>query len=141
MVVKDGDKIKVEYEGKLEDGQTFDKSKEGEPIEFEVGAHKVIPGFEKGVVGMELNEEKTIKIEVDQAYGDTNPQFKKEILKKSLPTDKAPEKGMAITAQSPNGQALHGRIVEIGDEKVTVDFNHPLAGKKLVFTMKVVGIN
>jgi len=140
MAVKEGDKVKVEYTGKLEDGTVFDQSK-AEPLEFEMGAKQLIPGFEKAVMGMNLNESKTITISKEDAYGDARPELRKEVPKKVLPAEKEPVVGMHIAVKIPTGQTIPGKIAEINKDSVVIDFNHPLAGKKLIFEIKVVGIN
>jgi len=142
MPVKKGDKIKVEYQGTLDDGTVFDESKRvGKPLEFEVGAGQVIRGFDLAVDGMELNESKTVKIKADDAYGQYNPELLKEVPKEHMPTDKAPEKGMMLTVTMPTGQQVPATISDVKDKVIILDFNHPLAGKDLTFEIKVVGIN
>lgn len=142
MPVKKGDKIKVEYEGKLEDGTVFDSSeKHGQPLEFEVGAGQLIKGFDSAVIGMEKGEEKEITLQPGEAYGEPNPQLKQKMPKDNLPKDKEVKVGMVLVAALPNGQQIPAKIVEIGENDITVDLNHPLAGKKLVFKIKVLEIN
>ncbi|RLE46295.1 peptidylprolyl isomerase [Candidatus Woesearchaeota archaeon] len=141
MPVKKGDKIKVEYEGRLEDGTVFDSSKtHGAPLEFEVGGRKVIKGFDDGVIGMELNEEKEIRIEPKDAYGDRNPELIKKVPKDQLPKEHELKPGMMLLMGMPNGAQLPVTITEVGDKEVTLDLNHPLAGKTLIFKVKVVEI-
>ncbi|MEX0920583.1 MAG: peptidylprolyl isomerase [Candidatus Pacearchaeota archaeon] len=146
MAIKDGDKIKVEYEGKLEDGQVFDSSKQGEqgqPLEFEVGAKQVIPGFEDAVKGMEKGQKKEFKISSDQAYGEKRDDLKKDIPKSSVPENpdgKQPEPGMVLMVQSPQGQQFPAQIVDVKEETITLDLNHPLAGKDLFFNIEVVDV-
>ncbi|MBW3003098.1 peptidylprolyl isomerase [Candidatus Woesearchaeota archaeon] len=144
MAVKEGDKVKVEYEGKFDDGTVFDSSTHGDhshPLEFEVGAKQVIPGFEKAVIGMELNDEKEFSLEPAEAYGDINPEMVKKVPKEMLKDVPEPKPGMVLAMQAPNGMQFPAKITEIGDKEITLDLNHPLAGKKLNFKIKVVGIN
>lgn len=142
MAVKKGDKVKVEYEGKLEDGTVFDSSKShGKPLEFEVGSGKVIKGFDEGVVGMEIGEEKEIRIEPKDAYGDHNPELIKKVPKDKLPKEQEVKPGMMLLMGLPNGAQLPVKITEVGDKEVTLDLNHPLAGKTLIFKVKIVGIS
>ncbi len=141
MAIKKGDKIKVEYEGKLENGKVFDSSaKVGKPLEFEVGAGKIIPGFDKAVVGMKKGEEKGIKIEPKDAYGEPNSQLVKKIPKDQLPKDKEVKKGMVLGLSMPNGAQMPATVKEVSDKDITLDLNHPLAGKTLSFKIKVVDV-
>ncbi len=143
MKVEKGDKIKIEYEGKLEDGTVFDTSnREGKQnlLEFTAGVGQVIPGFDNAIVGMEKDEKKEITLEPEQAYGKYQEGLKKQIPKDMLPKEQTPEKGMALMLSTPDGKQFPAKIVEVGDKEITVDLNHPLAGKKLVFNFKVIEI-
>jgi len=142
MKIKEGSKVKVEYEGKLENGEVFDSSeKHGKPLEFEVGAKQMIPGFEKAIVGMEKGEEKEFTLESKDAYGDPNPQLVKSVPKEQLPKEPVPEVGMILGITLPNGAQFPAKIVEVGDKEVKIDMNHPLAGKKLTFKVKIVDVS
>lgn len=143
MAVKKGDKIKVEYEGKLDDGTVFDSSKHGEhshPIEFEVGAGQVIKGFDEAVIGMEKEGEKEIKLRSEEAYGQPNPQLIQKIPRDKLPPGQEPKVGMVLGLRTPEGKQIPARITEVNDKEATIDLNHPLAGKNLNFKIKVVDI-
>ncbi|MFP4111776.1 MAG: peptidylprolyl isomerase [Candidatus Woesearchaeota archaeon] len=141
MAVKKGDKIKVEYTGKLEDGTVFDSSeKHGKPLEFTVGEGKLIKGFDEAVVGMEKDQQKQVKIAPENAYGQKNPQLMSKIPKDQFPADKTPQNGMVVVLSTPEGKQVPAVIAEVGENDVTVDLNHPLAGKTLVFEIKVVEI-
>jgi peptidylprolyl isomerase len=141
MAVKKGDTVKVEYEGKLDDGTVFDSSKKhGQPLEFEAGAGKVIPGFDNAVIGMEEGEEKTVKIDVKDAYGERNDQLVKEVPRTQMPEGDIKE-GMMLGVGLPNGQQVPATISKVEAETVTLDLNHPLAGKNLTFEIKVIGIS
>lgn len=143
MVIKKGDKVSLDYEGKFEDGTVFDSSKHGEhshPLEFEVGAGHVIPGFNDAIIGMKKNEEKEFSIESKDAYGDYNPELKKDVPKEILPKDQEPKVGMGLMMQSQTGQQIPAKIIAVNDKTITLDLNHPLAGKKLIFKVKVVEI-
>jgi len=142
MTVKKGDKVKVEYTGTLEDGTVFDASeKHGKPLEFEAGSGMVIPGFDNAVVGMKKDEEKEVKIEAKDAYGDVNPQLTQKIPRDKIPPEPEPKAGMMIGLAMPDGRQFPAIIKEVTDTEVTIDLNHPLAGKTLTFKIKVVGIN
>ena len=140
MTVKKGDKVKVDYTGTLEDGTVFDSSKGKAPIEFEVGSGKIIKGFDEAVLGMKRGEEKEIRIKPEEAYGQPRPELVKSIPRDKLPQDKEPKPGMMLMLSSPDGRQLPARITEVSDTEVTIDLNHPLAGKTLIFKIKVVEI-
>ena len=139
MVVEKDNKVQVEYEGRFEDGEVFDSSSQHDkPLEFITGLGMVVPGFDKAVIGMEKGEEKEVEIEPVDAYGEYNEEMKKEIPRNVLPKDQEPKVGMILGMQTPDGQQVPLKIVEVTDEFVKVDMNHPLAGKKLIFKLKVI---
>ncbi len=139
MAVKTGDKVKVEYTGKLDDGNIFDSSeKHGKPLEFEVGKGMVIAGFEEAVIGMNVGEEKEVKIPSEKAYGKHNPALIKKVPKAQIPTDKELKENMIILVGLPNGQQIPAKIVAVSDEDVSLDLNHPLVGKTLTFEIKLI---
>ena len=132
MALKDGDKVKVEYTGSFEDGTVFDSSeKHGKPLEFEIGAKMIIPGFENTVKEMKKGEEKEITLKPAEAYGDPNPELVKRIMKDQLPKEQEPKEGMILIINLPTGQQVPAKITEVTDKDVAVDLNHPLAGKTL----------
>ena len=139
--VKNNDKVKVHYTGTLANGQVFDSSVDREPLEFTIGAGQMIPGFEKGVIDMELKEKKTINIPSAEAYGEAREELKQEVSKEHLPADLKPEIGMNLMSQTPDGQQMQFMITEVKDKSIVVDGNHPLAGKDLIFEIELVGIN
>jgi FKBP-type peptidyl-prolyl cis-trans isomerase 2 len=138
--VKENNTVKVNYTGKLSDGQIFDSSEGREPIEFTLGQGQLIPGFEKGLIDMKLNEKKTITIPKEEAYGDVNKDLIQEVKKTELPQDMAPEVGMGLVSKSPDGQEMNLMVVEVREETIVIDGNHPLAGKELVFDLEVLAI-
>jgi len=139
MAAKKGDKVKIEYTGTLEDGSVFDSTeKHGKPLEFELGSGMVIPGFDSAIMGMEVGEEKDIKLQPKDAYGDPNDQLIREEPKERFPTEQELKEGMMLLVALPNGQQMPVKIVKVTDKNVTVDFNHPLAGKVLNFKLKLV---
>ncbi|MBU1201435.1 MAG: peptidylprolyl isomerase [Nanoarchaeota archaeon] len=140
--IKKGDKVKVEYEGSFDDGTVFDSSKNhGKPLEFEVGASKVIKGFEDAMIGMKKGEEKKITLKPVDAYGDYNPELVKEVPKEQLPKDHELKPGMILLMGLPNGVQVPVKIAEVNDKTATLDLNHPLAGKTLNFKLKVLEIS
>jgi FKBP-type peptidyl-prolyl cis-trans isomerase 2 len=142
MPVKKGDNIKVEYVGTLSDGTVFDSTdKHGEPLEFEAGSGQLIAGFDDAVIGMNVGEEKEINLEPSDAYGDHNPQLIKKVPRTQLPKNEELDKGMMLMLTLPDGMQLSASIIELDDDSVTLDLNHPLAGKALNFKIKVVDIS
>lgn len=146
MVVKKGDKVAVEYEGRFEDGEVFDSSSHGDhshPLIFEAGSGHVVPGFDNAVLGMAQNEEKEVTIEPKEGYGEYDENLKRQVPKSEikLPRNQQPKAGMTLMMQTPDGQTIPLHITDVSDNSVTLDLNHPLAGKKLIFKLKVVGIN
>mgnify|MGYP002640446413 CR=1 FL=1 len=139
--IKKGDKVKISYTGKLEDGNVFDSSEDRAPLSFEVGANQVIPGFDKAVEGMKKDEEKTFTLSVDEAYGPVKEELVQEFPRDKLPDKPEPKEGMMLIMQAPTGQQIPAKIIEVNDGTVKIDINHPLAGKALTFEIKVVGIN
>lgn len=137
---KSGDTVKIHYTGTLEDGTQFDSSQGRDPLEFELGSGQVIPGFEKAVEGMAVGEEKSVTIDSDDAYGPRQDQMVQEVPKTALPPDLNPEEGMALQAQGQDGQPINLTVTGIGEETITVDANHPLAGKNLKFDIELVAI-
>lgn len=139
MVVKKGDKVKIEYKGSFDDGTVFDSSeKHGKPLEFEAGTGKVIKGFDEAIIGMKAGEEKEVKIKPEDGYGMPNKDLVKDIPRDRLPKDKEPKPGMMLVMGTPDGQQIPARIVDVTADKIKIDLNHPLAGKTLNFKIKVV---
>lgn len=139
--VKNGDKVKVHYHGRLIDGTTFDSSEGKDPLEFEVGSGMVIKGFDDGVMGMVIGDKRTLQIPAEEAYGDKNPDMLVEFPLEQFPDDMKPEIGMRLNMTSTNGQVVPVVIAEVMDESVILDANHPLAGEALVFDIELVEIS
>ena len=138
--VKENDTVKVHYTGKLSNGQVFDSSLEREPLEVTLGQGMLIPGFEKGIIAMELNEKKTINIPVAEAYGDVQKKLLYEVKKEQLPQDMAPEVGMGLASKDENGKEVQFRIAEVNEDHIIADANHPLAGHDLTFELELIEI-
>ncbi len=128
MPIEKGNKVKIEYKAMFDNDEVFDSS---DDFEFEVGSGKVIKGVDEAVIGMEKNEEKSITISPDKAYGAPQSKYIIQISKNQISGDI--KKGMVL--KSSNG--LVGKVIEVGDDTVKVDFNHPLAGKTLKFWIKI----
>lgn len=138
---KAGDSVKIHYTGTLDDGTQFDSSAGREPLAFELGSGQVIPGFDKAVDGMAVGESKTVNIPAEDAYGPHNAQMVQEVPRSALPDDLEPAEGMGLQAQGPDGQVMNLVVTGIQEESITVDGNHPLAGKALNFDIELVSID
>jgi FKBP-type peptidyl-prolyl cis-trans isomerase 2 len=137
---QNGNRVKVHYTGKLDDGSVFDSSEGREPLEFTVGEGQVIPGFEQGVVGMEPGDSKTLNIPSDEAYGPHRPEGVFEIERSEIPPSIPLEEGMRLQANQ-GGRTVELMVVEIDESKVTLDGNHPLAGQDLTFDIQLVEVS
>lgn len=138
MTVKTGDKVKIEYTGTLEDGTIFDSSADhGNPLEFEVGSGQVIKGFDDAILGMKEGEEKQFSITPADAYGEHDPTLVQKVPREIFPQDAELVPGLLFEAGLPTGEKVPATITEVQEEIVSVDLNHPLAGKKLNFKIKV----
>ncbi|GJL82184.1 MAG: peptidyl-prolyl cis-trans isomerase [marine bacterium B5-7] len=137
---KSGDTVRVHYTGKLDDGTQFDTSVERDPLKFELGSGQLINGFDVAVEGMQVGENKTVRIEADDAYGQRDEQLLQNIPKDALPEDLNPSVGMPLQAQGPDGQTVKLLVVAVEDETITVDGNNPLAGEALTFDIELVEI-
>lgn len=141
MTIKTGDKVKIEYTGTLDDGVMFDSSADhGNPLEFEVGGGQVIKGFDDAVLGMKENEEKQFSILPVDAYGEHDPTLVQKVPREVFPQDAELVPGLLFEAGLPTGEKVPATITEVQGEIVTVDLNHPLAGKRLNFKIKVSAI-
>lgn len=138
---KKGDTVKVHYTGTLDDGTVFDTSAEKEPLEFTLGEKQIIPGLEDGVLGMEIDESKTINIPADQAYGPHHDERVIEISRDQVPEDMTIEVGQVLELADQNGQRVMVTVHELTDEAVKLDANHPLAGQDLNFEIRLVEIS
>jgi len=136
---QNGDTVRVHYTGRLESGEVFDSSEGGEPLEFQVGAQQVIPGFDDGVRGMSVGDKKTIEIAADDAYGERMEQLVNRIPREGINLgDTQPAAGMNLIMHVADGQEIPVQITEVTDTHVTLDANHPLAGEKLIFDVERV---
>lgn len=145
-MIKKGDKVAVDYEGRYEDGEVFDSSShEGHshPLVFVVGSGQVIAGFDDAVLGMNQNETKEFTILPENAYGRYEDKLKQDVPRETvqLPDNRKPEVGMMLMVRTAEGFEMPVRVAGVTDSHVTFDLNHPLAGKTLIFKITVVGIN
>ncbi|GMT47462.1 MAG: peptidyl-prolyl cis-trans isomerase [bacterium] len=138
--VKAGDTVRVHYSGFLDDGTIFDSSLEREPFEFTLGQGMVIPGFEDAVVGMDVGDTKTVNIPTDQAYGPFRDELLVAVERSEVPANIEPDVGMELQIRTPEGTVTNVTIIEMDENSITLDANHPLAGKDLIFEIKLVEI-
>lgn len=138
---KQGNSVKVHYHGTLNDGTVFDSTYEESPMDFTLGEGEIIPGFEEAVEGMDEGEKKTVTVEPEKAYGEYNEQGVVKVPRENLPEDIHPEEGMMLQLNTPEDQVVYVTVTEIDEENVTLDANHPLAGKTLNFDIELVQIN
>jgi len=137
---KTGDAVSVHYTGKLQDGTVFDSSEQGEPLEFTLGQGQLIPGFEQAVSGLKVGESKTVTITSDQAYGPYRQELVQVVPREQLPEDLKPEVGMQLQSTRSDGGVVVVTVTEVSETTITEDANSPLAGKDLIFEIKLVGI-
>jgi peptidylprolyl isomerase len=135
---KKGDTARVHYTGRLEDGQVFDSSEGGEPLEFELGTGQVIAGFDEGIEGMSVGEKKIIEIEPSDAYGQRSEALVQTVSRADINLEDEPEAGMNLLLRLPDGNEIPVTITEVTQDSITLDANHPLAGKKLIFDVELV---
>ncbi|MEZ5358777.1 MAG: peptidylprolyl isomerase [Candidatus Zixiibacteriota bacterium] len=138
---KNGDTVQVHYTGRLDDDTVFDSSEGRDPLKFGVGSGQVIPGFDKGVVGMEIGDKKTITIPPDEAYGPHRDELTLTVNKGQFPEHITPAVGLQLQMQQPDQSNVNVTITSIEGDDVTLDANHPLAGKTLIFDLELVAIN
>lgn len=140
-VAKSGNTVKVHYTGKLKDGTVFDSSlQRNEPLEFTIGQGNMIAGFENAVNGMQVGDSTVTDIPVDQAYGNVREDMILEVPKKDVPENISPEVGQRLAVQQKDGQSIPVTISKVSEDTITLDANHPLAGKDLVFEIELLEI-
>jgi peptidylprolyl isomerase len=137
---KSGDTVRVHYSGRLDEGTQFDSSSGSDPLEFEIGAGQVIPGFENAITGMAPGDKVTVTIPADEAYGPHRDEMVLEAPRSEIPDELDPQVGQQLQLQHPNGQAIPVVVTEVTDEVITLDGNHPLAGQDLTFDLELVEI-
>lgn len=139
--VATGSKIKVHYTGTFDDGEVFDSSRQAQqPFEFEVGSGQVIPGFDDAVVGMKAGETKQVRLTEDEAYGPYNQEMVFDADPNQFEDGLSPEVGQQFQTQMQDGTPLLLTVKAVSDDKITLDANHPMAGKALNFDLEVVEV-
>ena len=141
MKIQQGNKVKAHYEGTLNDGTIFDSSYQREnPITFQAGVGQMIPGFDNAVIGMEIGEKKTVTITSEEAYGPHNPEGIVSVPKENFPADFEPQAETIINGQNENGEPIQALVLEVRENDVILDLNHPLAGEDLTFVIEILDI-
>lgn len=138
--VEQGDTVHLHYTGTLEDGTPFDSSAGRDPLVFQVGAGQIIPGLDTALPGMAEGDEKKVTVPCEQAYGPVNPGMLQQIPRGDIPANIAVDVGTQLQMKTPDGQAVPVVVKAADAETVTLDANHPLAGKDLTFDIKLVAI-
>lgn len=136
---KQGDVVAIHYKGQLDDGSVFDSSEGREPLEFQIGANQVIPGFEAAVLGLDLGQSRTTRIEPDQAYGPHRDEMLITVGKERFPEGMDIESGQEFQLDGGSGD-MPVVVTEVTETTVTLDGNHPLAGKALTFHIELVSV-
>ncbi len=135
-----GDTVRIHYTGRFPDGATFDSSRGREPLEFRLGAGEIIPGLDEAIAGMSVGDTGVVSVPADKAYGAHQPEAVQNIPRESIPSHIALEPGIRLQAERPDGATIALTIVEISEDEVKVDANHPLAGHDLVFEVELVAV-
>jgi peptidylprolyl isomerase len=137
--VMNGSRVKAHYTLTV-DGKVFDTSRGGEPFEFQVGSRQVVPGFEKGVIWMKVGEIKSFQVSPEEGYGLEDPNGIQTVSKAMLPPGLELKEGMTIPVAGAGGRRFQVRVVEVREDAVVINQNHPLAGKTLDFEVEILEI-
>ena len=135
---KNGDTVRVNFEGRLENGTEFASTKENDPLELVIGKGKLIPGFEQGIVGMKPGDKKTVNLKPEQAFGERRPELVTKIPVVNIPDDIAVDIGVKLQLKDSNGELRQATVTDMSDQFVTVDANAPLAGQALSIDLELV---
>jgi len=138
---QEGDLVKVVYQGTLEDGSVFDSSDEDEPLMFVLGEDSVLPGFEKAILGMEIGEQKTVRVPPEEGFGIHQERLVDEFSLDSLPEDLHLKIGAQLEITAEDGSRFQVVVTDLRSGKVTLDANHPLAGRALTFHIELLDID
>ena len=137
---KTGDTVRIHYTGTLTDGSEFDSSAGGDPLEFTIGSGQIIPGLDREIAGMTVGDTKKVTVIADEAYGPRESEAVQEVPREAVPDGINLVVGNRLQATTADGQQMVVTIAAVGDETVTMDANHPLAGEDLVFEVELVEI-
>jgi peptidylprolyl isomerase len=137
---RSGDTVRIHYTGTLSDGSTFDSSQGRAPLEFTVGSGEIIPGLDRAIEGMTVGETKTVTVPAAEAYGDHDPDGVQSIPRDQVPDHIPLDPGTQLELQTMDGRTLPVTVTEVTADAITLDANHPLAGKDLTFKVELVEI-
>jgi FKBP-type peptidyl-prolyl cis-trans isomerase 2 len=138
--VKKDDTVTIHFNCKTDEGQIFSSLKDNKPLTFKVGEGKLLKDIESGVIGMKIKDKRKINVKHQDAYGEVDEDLIQEVNKKKLPSNIEPKPGMSLYAKGPDGKEMRVRIVEVKEDSIIIDANHPLAGKDIEFEIEVVDI-
>ncbi len=139
MAIENGSKVKVHYTGMFESGEIFDSSHGRDPLEFVIGSGMVIKGFEDEIIGLNVGDKKTFKIASESAYGPVREDLIFQVQRSVLP--EGVKVGELLEVHQPDGNLFVVRVDDLTEETATLNANHPLAGKDLVFEVEIIEIN
>lgn len=137
---KAGDTVAIHYTGTLADSSQFDSSEGRDPLRFTLGSGQIIAGLDAAITGMSQGEKKSVTIAAAEAYGDHRPEAVQAVPRAQIPAEIPLEVGGGLQVQTPDGQTIPVTVTSVTDEEVTLDANHPLAGKDLTFAVELVEI-
>ena len=140
QAAKAGDKLRIHYTGRLDDGTVFDNSEGRDPLEFTVGNGEIIPGLEKAMIGMEVGESREVTVAPEEAYGARDDQRVQSVPREAIPDSIPTEPGTQLSMKTQDGQTIPVVVSNVTDSHVELDANHPLAGKTLTFDVTLVEI-
>ncbi|WP_420454237.1 FKBP-type peptidyl-prolyl cis-trans isomerase [Rubrivirga sp.] len=140
MTAKPGDVVSVHYAGRLDDGTPFDSSEGRDPLSFRLGAGEVVAGFDDAVTGMAVGQEKTVRLDAQAAYGERRDDLVLSVPLDAFPGDTAPDVGQGVRLGLDGGGSAEAVVVDVSDDAVTLDANHPLAGQALTFDLRLVDV-
>ena len=140
MSAKNGNLVQIHYTGTLDNSETFDSSVGREPLEFTLGSGQVIAGFDTAVLGMQIGEKKTVRIPADKAYGEYDDELIIQVNRNELPAMNY-EVGMELAMQQASGRSVPVIVLDVAEDWVAFDANHPLAGEALTFELELVAIS
>ena len=138
--VKAGDTVRIQYTGTRTDGSRFDSSEGREPLEFTIGSGQIIPGLDAALPGMAVGDKKTVEVPADDAYGHPDPNARQAVPRADIPADIPLDIGTRLQVQTPQGQVMPVTVVEVTEEQVILDANHPLAGQDLTFAIELISV-
>jgi len=138
--IKNGDVVRIHYTGKFTDGTPFDSSDGREPLEFKMGAGQIIPGLERSIEGMDVGDKETVTVPAADAYGPRDDAQVQAIPRTAIPDGVDVDVGSRLQANTADGRTVNLTVVDLDDSSVTVDANHPLAGRDLVFDIEIIDV-